>query len=328
MLKTAKWRTVKILQRKVPSAQDVEKAQKLCQELFGKIGPEGFDDLDKAVRTQLTGWQKSLQQYQQLAQTGEYPGRKEIEDGLAVIQALLAVKDTYEFIKTFNSKRDDLLDTCEDLHTLHDFYTNQRPTWDKLKKSLAEFSKNEAALTKDGDAASALNHLHRIAEAEAPYGMLKDVNPLVSKLSEINAQMVAEKREEALGFMAARKNAVDQELQQIQARQEFAEQVTKPLEDIRNRVKNETSIPNISYLLEEFERAIYDAFDRIEEAKQPPDQEEKSNPKPTKKTKTIKTSSLSTKAYLENEQDVENFVQNLKQKLLEELGHDVRIRIE
>ncbi|WP_027370868.1 BREX system P-loop protein BrxC [Desulfovermiculus halophilus] len=328
MLKTAKWRTVKILQRKVPSAQDVEKAQKLCQELFGKIGPEGFDDLDKAIRTQLTGWQKSLQQYQQLAQTGEYPGQKEIEDGLAVIQAILAVKDTYEFIKTFHSKRDDLLDTCEDLHTLHDFYTNQRPTWDKLKKSLAEFSKNEAALTKDGDAASALNHLHRIAEAEAPYGMLKDVNPLVSKLSEINEQMVDQKREEALGFMAARKNAVDQELQQIQAGQEFAEQVTKPLEDIRNRVKNETSIPNISYLLEEFERAIYDAFDRIEETKQPPDQEEKSNPKPAKKTKTIKTSSLSTKAYLENEQDVENFVQNLKQKLLEELGHDVRIRIE
>jgi hypothetical protein len=161
--------------------------------------------------------------------------------------------------------------------------------------------------------------------------MLKDVNPLVSKLSQINEQMVAEKREEALGFMAARKNAVDQELQQIQAGQEFAEtenQVTKPLEDIRNRVKNETSIPNISYLLEEFERAIYDAFDRIEEAKQPPDQEETINPKPAKKTKTIKTSSLSTKAYLENEHDVENFVQNLKQKLLAELGQDVRIRIE
>ncbi len=327
MLKTAKWRTLKILQRKVPSGQDVEKAQKLCQELFGKIGPDGFDDLEKAIRTQLTGWQKSLQQYQQLAQTEEYPGRKEIEGGLAVIQAILVVKDTYEFIKTFNSKRDDLLDTSEDLHTLHDFYTNQRPTWDKLKKSLTEFSKNEAALTKDDDAASALSRLHHIAEAKAPYGMLKDVNPLVSKLSEINEQMVAEKRKEAMGYMSARQNAVDAELKQASADQEFAERVKKPLQDIQSRVAQEISIPNISYLLEEFERTVHEAFAQIEEKKQPPETEPNKT-KPAKKIKTIRTSTLATKAYLENEQDVENFVQNLKQKLLAELGQDVRIRIE
>ena len=328
MLKTGKWKTVKILQCKVPSSQDLEKAHKLHKELFGKIGPESSDQLDKAVRTQLGNWQRRLEQYEQLARTGAYPGQKEIETGLSLIKPLLAIDDTYEFIRSFISHKDDLLKVSDDLHTLHDFYTNQRPTWDKLKQSLAEFSKNEAALAKDSDASSALNHLHTIAEADAPYGMLKDVNPLVSKLSELNEQMVAQKREAALTFMIARQNAVDLQLKQIQADQSFADQVKGPLEDIRNRIKNETSIPNISYLLEEFERAIYDAFDQIEGVEQPPEQETKSNPKPAKKTKTIKTSTLTTKVYLENEQDVENFVQNLKQRLLDELGDDVRIRIE
>jgi hypothetical protein len=34
------------------------------------------------------------------------------------------------------------------------------------------------------------------------------------------------------------------------------------------------------------------------------------------------------KLYLENEQDVENFVQNRKQRLLDELGDEIRLRIE
>ncbi|MFO7801160.1 MAG: BREX system P-loop protein BrxC [Desulfovermiculus sp.] len=326
MLKTGKWKSVKILKRKVPSAQDVEKAQKLCQELFGKIGPDGFDSLDKVIRGHLNGWQRRFQQYQQLAQTGEYPGQEEIENGLAVIQAILAVQDTYEFIQAFNAKKEDLLETSEDLHTLHDFYTNQRPTWDKLKKSLAEFSKNEAALAKDEDAASALKRLYKIAEAKAPYGMLKDVDPLVSRISEINEQMVTQKRDNALGHIDNRLNAVQQELQQIQVDQEFQHKVQSPLQETKNQVAKETSIPNISYLLEEFDRNIDEVLAQIEQKRQ--EETGIASPQPAKKTKTIKTSTLATKAYLENEQDVEAFVQTLKQKLLEELGQDVRIRIE
>ncbi|MCF8038487.1 MAG: BREX system P-loop protein BrxC [Desulfohalobiaceae bacterium] len=326
MLKTGKWKAVKILQRKVPSAQDVEKAQKLCQDLFGKIGPDGFDALNKVIRGHLNGWQRSFQQYQQLAQTGEYPGQEEIENGLAVIQSILAVQDTYEFIQAFNAKKEDLMETSEDLHTLHDFYTNQRPTWDKLKKSLAEFSKNEAALAKDEDAASALSRLHKIAEAKAPYGMLKDVDPLVSKISEINEQMVTQKRDSALAHIDNRLNAVQQELQQIQVDQDFQHKVQSPLQETKNQVAKETSIPNISYLLEEFDRNIDDALAQVEQKRQ--EETGTTSPQPAKKTKTIKTSTLATKAYLENEQDVEAFVQTLKQKLLEELGQDVRIRLQ
>ncbi len=327
MLKAAKWRTLKILKRKVPTQEEVDKAKRLCQELFGKIGPDSLDDLEKMIQGELTRWHKDLSSYEQLAQTGEYPGRQEIQNGLELTRKILAIKDSYEFISTFNRHNDDLLYTGEDLHTLTDFYTNQRPTWEKLKHSLSEFKKNEAVLAKDAQSADSLKRLHSIAEATAPYGMLKDVNSLVAKVAAVNDELVSTRREQTLLDIEGRIEALKQELAAPDLDADFSNQILIPLQQIKNDIAQETSIPNMSYLLEEFGTAEAYAYEQIEQKRQKPEQPG-SDPKPVKKTKVFKVSSIASKAYLENEQDVEAYLKALRAKLLEELAGDVRIRLQ
>lgn len=326
MTKVGKWKTVKIMKRKVPSKEQIEKARKLCQELFGKIGPEALDDLERTIRGELGRRHKELGKYQQLAQTGNYPGGKEIESGLEAIQKVLGIRDTFEFISRFNEKRDDLLDTCEDIHELLDFYTNQKPTWEKLLKSLGEFRKNQAALYKDADAEPALKQLNSIAEAPAPYGMLKDVDSLVSTVSSVNEQKVEEKRKKALLDLDARIATVTKELDAMGADGDFRNHVLYPLQQVKQQVAGETSIPDISYQLEEFGQAVEDALDRIERKKTPPVPGKPD--KPTKKTKTFRATSVASKAYLESPEDVDSYVEVLRTTLLDELKADVRIRLQ
>ncbi|MBU0997904.1 MAG: BREX system P-loop protein BrxC [Firmicutes bacterium] len=47
--KSAKWKNIKVIKRKQASKEDIEKASKLCKDLFGKIVPEVADDLSKAL---------------------------------------------------------------------------------------------------------------------------------------------------------------------------------------------------------------------------------------------------------------------------------------
>lgn len=326
MTKVGKWKAVKIMKRKVPSKEQIEKARKLCQELFGKIGPEALDDLERTIRGELGRWQKDLGKYQQLAQTGNYPGGKEIEDGLAVIQKVLGIRDSFEFISRFNVERDDLLDTSNDIHQLLDFYTNQRPTWEKLLKSLGEFRKNQVALYKDADAEPVMKQLNSIAEAPAPYKMLKDVDALVSRVSSVNEQLVQERRTKALLDLDARIATVAKELDAMGADGDFRNHVLHPLQQVKQHVAGETSIPNISYQLEEFDQAVEDALDQIERKKTPPVPGKPD--KPTKKTKTFKVTSVVSKAYLESPEDVEAYVVALRKTLLAELAEDVRIRLQ
>jgi hypothetical protein len=326
MTKVGKWKTVKIMKRKVPSKEQIEKARKLCQELFGKVGPEALDDLERTIRGELERWHKELGKYQQLAQTGNYPGGKEIEVGLDTILKVQGVRNTFEFISRFNEKREDLLDTCDDIHELLDFYTNQKPTWERLLKSLGEFKKNQAALYKDADAEPALKQLNSIAEAPAPYGMLKDVDLLVSTVSTVNEQLVAEKRKKALLDLDARIATVTKELDAMAADDDFRNHVLYPFQQVKQQVAGETSIPDISYQIEESEQAVEDALDQIERKKTPVDSGKPD--KPAKKTKAFKATSVASKAYLESPEDVDSYVEALRKTLLDELKEDVRIRLQ
>jgi len=325
MLKVAKWKAIKLIKRKLPSKEEAEKARKLCQDLFGKVGPEVLDDLVKTIRGELTAWHKSLSQYKPLADTGTYPGGKEIQSALELIQKLLSIRDVFEFIAAFNKKKDDLLDANDDIHTLIDFYTNQKPTWEKLRKSLGEFKKNEVILYKDEAAAAFLKRLVSIAESPAPYGMIKDVEGLITKVGAINDELLAQKREKALLEVETKISVVAKELDTGKAAPDFRNQVLQPLQSIKHQISSETGIPGISYHLEECDQTVEDALDIIERERK----KKSSEPvQPQKKTKMVKASSLAPKAYLETKEDVESFLDALRSRLLSELGSDVRIRLQ
>jgi hypothetical protein len=328
MTKVNKWKTIKILKRKVPSKDQIEKARKLCQTLFGKNGPEALDDLERTIRNELGGWQESLKQYQPLAQTGKFPGDSEIADGLATIRSVLNIRDTFGFINRFNEKKEDLQDASDDLHDLKDFYTNQRPTWEKLLSALDEFEKNETALNKDADAKAALKQLRTIAEAPAPYGMLKDVDTLVSKVTTINETLVADKRQKAMLELDAKIGLITKELEAMKADGEFRNQVLYPLQQTKLAIEEDTSIPNISYRMEGFQEAVDGALDAIERKKQPEPDKPGKEPAPVKQTKIVKATSVASKAYIESPEDVDAYVKALKEALLAELKNDVRIRLQ
>ena len=145
----SKRRRIVVLQRKTADPRALQHARSLGKEVFSTMGPDGEDALVAFLRTRLDGWSSQLSRYKTLADTGQYPGQADINDGLTLIKALLACEESYTFIERFNERKDDLLDFSDSYHDLEHFYEHQKPTWDRLRTAYTTYTLNRAQLEQD-----------------------------------------------------------------------------------------------------------------------------------------------------------------------------------
>ncbi len=299
------------------------------------MGPDGEDALFDFLTGRLRTWQTSLTSYKSLAETGTYPGREEIGDGLTVINALLACDESVKFIERFNGRKNDLLDLCDNYHDLEHFYEHQKPTWDKLRKAHDKFGLNKMELDQDDKAAPAMRRMKEILTAKAPYGLIKDAEGLIKTVEEVNTALVSAKRTEALGEIDKNVGQVNQELDKAGADDKLKSACLDPLAKLRTSVQSQESIAHITQAAQQAEHLFEAALTKIEEAAVPADPqpgvvaEDGVNPPQVtiKPHCTIRPADLVTGAYLETSQDVEQFVTGLKAKLDAAVASGQRIRI-
>ena len=325
LTKTPQWKNVKIVNRISLSKADLQAAQILGKELFGSIAPDGQDQLGQYIRDGLKGWIQTLEKFKPLADTGNYPGKNEIDTCLEIANNLLKIHDSYELTKGFNSPKEVLKDISENLDELKDFYKNQKSTWETLRNAMEKFKPNINYLSKDVDVDKALQRMSFILDAPNPYGMLKEVNDLVVRVENVNDLLVKEKQESVDREIDQKIDQISSLLGEHKADADFRNKLLYPLQDIKKKVLSERSIPQIiTYSVNEAQEYFEEALASIEEAFKPsedPDQK----PKPIK---TIKPANLRQKAYIETVADVDDFVNRVKDTLLEAVNNNIRIRIE
>ena len=145
----SKRRKIIVIQRKTADPKALQQARTLGKDVFSTMGPDGEDALYAFLRTRLEGWRSHLSHYKTLADTGQYPGQADINDGLTLIKALLACEESYTFIERFNARKDELLDFSDSYHDLEHFYEHQKPTWDTLRKAYTTYTLNRSQLEQD-----------------------------------------------------------------------------------------------------------------------------------------------------------------------------------
>lgn len=325
LLKSVKWKSINILKRKAIGAQELTDSRKLGQDLFGQIGPETEDRLYAFLLESLQDWDRRLNGYKTLADTGSYPGKKEIDTGSGLIAKQLAIRDSYEFFQSFIQAKDDLLDLCEDMHELDDFYTNQRTTWERLKKAMSGvFGLNRQELEKNDTVRQALARMDQILAAPRPYGMLKEVDTLIAEIQKVNDVLVENRREYAIEEVDKFIGQISEALEGYKAAPELRNKALKAIQDIKKQLQQEQNIPGMFYHQNMAKEQLETAIELIEnEAGKKP--KGGAAPKPVK---FIKPSVIAAKNYIETEEDIEEFLKALKKELIEALKTNSKIRIQ
>lgn len=317
--KTHQWKTVKIIETPIIDQKTLDNAKKLAKDLFGAIPPDSQEKLSQHIADSLEEWSSTLEKFKPLADTGNYPGKQEMDDCLNTIAGIIKIHDAYERIKAFNGAKEDLLDAEEDLQTVTDFYTNQRSTWESLRSSLNRFMPNKSALDKNVDAASALKRMLEIKKAPHPYAMIKEVESLISRVDTVNKDLLQKQQAAAESKVDAKIDQLKAELDKYKAGENLRGEILHPFQQVKKKIQAEYSIPEISYTTSETQDLFEDSLDKIENEFQP-----KVDPK---KTRTVDPTSFVNKVYLETEADVNEYVDSVKDVLLDAVKNDIRVKI-
>jgi hypothetical protein len=329
----AKWRKIVLVQRRNVDTKLLQTTRALGKDVFSEMGPESEVELFAFLAGKLKQWEADLQGYKPLAETGNYPGQGEITDGLRTIAKITGEDDSFKFIERFNALKTELLELADDYHDLKNFYDHQKPAWEKLRKASERFQLNRLELERDAKAAPALKRIHDILNAPSPYNLIKEGEALIQAVSGVNDALVSARRAEALKTADAQIAEIGRELEAVKADAALKTICLQPVQDLRKQVEREQSLAHIAQAQTEAVSALDTAISRIEtalKAKTPPPAHpgKAEPPAPVVKARcVIKPAEIVGKSYLETSQDVDAFIEDLRQRLEAAIARNERIQI-
>ena len=324
---TSRWRKITVMQRRASDPKALQDARNLGKEMFSEMGPDGEDALFAFLQRRLKDWQASLNGYKALADTGDYPGEKEIEAGLQVIQKLVAEEAPFKFIERFNTLKDDLLNLADDFHDLDHFYGSQRATWDRLRKAHDRFQLNRMELERNDKAAPALKRMQEILSAPAPYGMIHEAEDLIRKVELVNEALVSERREGVVERIEGCIAEVSMELDAAKADAGLRSACLDTLKALCEDVRRQESIAHISQAGQEAVKAFDAALAKIAEATKKTQPDGVKDVPVVKTRRVVEPAKLMEKPYLETETDVDAFLDELGGQLRQAIANNERVEI-
>ena len=257
-------REVAIIKKRQTDDQVLKQARQLTQDLFSAMGPATEKELFEFYLKNFKGWLANFKSYKSKTDVGQFPGKSSIERSILTLERLLANTDSFDFFKTVVENKDDYLDLEEDYRDIHEFFSNQMPSWHQLQQPLRHFEKNKQALGSDEVAKKALSELHRISTNESPYGLLNKIADLVRTVESVNERLLTEKCSQAV-------EQIDDKIKQLEAEiknsgiatAELSNKLLRPLQLLKADIEVESSLSTIYMLqtqtaVELFDEALYE----------------------------------------------------------------------
>jgi hypothetical protein len=246
LIQVRKRAEMRVRRIKQQSDANLKRAAKLFKDFFGKNAPDSEKELFNIAQENLSKMKAKLEAFSHKSSTGKYPGGKEIDQGIVLLAGLTEQKSSFSFIELFLSSDNDLLDFEEDYQDLENFFETQFSTWQKLASALNQaFDRNRNVLDKNNKASAALKTLEAIYNNARPYRDIRNIEPLISQVSQVNDELLAEKRIRAKSRVEHRIEQVKQQIEAAKVPSELSNKALRPLQLALQSIDNLQGIAEI-----------------------------------------------------------------------------------
>ena len=282
----------------------------------------------------------------------DLPSKSLMEKAKKNLEVVMSITDSVEFFKTVDEMRDDLLDDAEDTTPVFDFFKGeQKKIFEKTQKYLSIFDKSKTYV-RDQKVLDVVAKMTEIVKGRNPYSQIQNLPDLNQQFMDVYAKLLEEEAEEMRPIVEADFKIVRDVLADKTFADQFTSKVNRSFEELLEKLKSSNEIAavkNIKLESDTLKLRLLDEIEDYERSHQPtepggeehPEEDsgaeggtgETSMPKPPatpkKKRKNVSISSVAgARTYsLENEQDIDRFLAEMKAKLMEELEDDTIITL-
>ena len=275
--------------------------------------PSGEDALISCVIDRFTEERDRYTSLIENEYTGsKYPGKSLAENGVQLCNDLLAhKKDNTALLKKLAEMEDDLLDFAEDIADVLTFFRVQKTIFDNSNSLLTKYSSERDYLQTEDAAIRNLSEIRMILEMPKPYKRISDLPALMQETEGIYARLLAEKREEIFSEIRAAMAEIHQTATEKQA--DIVCRADDALQLKKESAENTTTLTSLDAMKIQIANIRQQYLQKLVVV-----------PDPELKTVTISRSTICHTKRLENEADIDEYLAEIKEKLMDRLnGHDI-----
>lgn len=306
-------KTLVTQKKAIPSTLNVN-ARKVLKEYFNTMDlPADDDGLIAYVLDSFTAERDKLQLMLDSQYTsGNYPDKSVVEDGVKLCNDLLShKKDNIALLTKLVSMEDDFLDLSEDMTAVYSFFKNQKVIFDSSSTLLASLSGEMEYLQAEQEATRALSQIRSIINMPKPYKNIADLPTLIQTVQNVYGQLMALKRQDVYSEIQAAMGEIHQAANYNQ------KAIASKADDALSAKKKAAADATTLTQLDAMRIQISNIRQQYIKALMVPAE-------PDEKVVTAYRSSLGYTIKLKNEADIDKYVADIKEKLMEMLeGNDV-----
>ena len=177
----------------------VKKSREFLRNYFGAMDVPS--DEDGLIAYVIDGFTRELNELRELL-NGEYssvayPGKAVVENGIALCESLLSQKkDNVALLTKLVELEDDLLDFEEDFESVKSFFKSQRGVYDDALRLMEQINKEHDYFAAEADALATLKTINDITRMPNPYNRIGELPELIHKVKAAYFDLLSLKKDE------------------------------------------------------------------------------------------------------------------------------------
>ena len=348
-----------MMEQKIRVSEKEKKVTKdVMKELFGATGNSDDEDtMMNAFVTYATKLTSTLGELEVRYESTRYPGKHIVEYGRKLLFGLVQIQTPTEFFRAVAKKQDDLLDFAEDYEPVKAFFNSeQKIIFDKAVLYLSKYDDSKTYIV-DENLENIVAQISEIVKKQSPYSDIPKLPELLKKFSDVYSDILDEQLKPVLDSVYDSQKRVFDVLNTKEYAETKRSSYSALFDEITNAAKGCTNVSVLrSYadraetlkirLLNEMTQTDQNiALKKAEEVRKRLEAQAKEvgnvdqaqieaevqkKVEKVKKTKNVSIKSITKTASwrLENTEDVDKYLNELRLKLVSELDTDTIVNIE
>jgi len=262
----------------------------------------------------------------------QYPGEKVKEEATTLIERLLRIRDVNEFFKEVSNSKDEFNTLAPKIEMLLDFFDGiQKEQFDEARRILTIYDNNKDYADKTDELKNAVDKMVSILTSEEPYSEIHELPTLRKDLIDILTNMYEIKSEPIIKMINDTINYFEEETKKTEIDESFAKYYIDICKNVIETLNTSNELKDIyaqETRIKQLEDRFINALEYEKSKKQATDEQGQVREEKIIKRTIVRTDSLMNRSYeINTKEDIDKYVEEIKEKLLKEFEKNNNLTI-
>ena len=262
----------------------------------------------------------------------QYPGEKVKEEATKLIERLLRIIDVSEFFKEVSNSKDEFTILAPKIEMVLDFFDGtQKDQFDEAKRIITIYDNNKDYADKTDELTNVVDKMVSILTSSEPYSEIHKLPTLRKDLIDILTNMYEVKSEPIIKMINDTIKYFEEETKKAEIDESFAKYYIDTCKNVIETLNTSNELKDIyaqETRIKQLEDIFINALEYEKSRKQATDEQGQVQEEKIIKRTIVRTDSLINRSYeINSKEDIDKYVEELKEKLLKEFEKNNNLTI-